>query len=265
MTTTVTLPTTPEPYQGTGLLPADFYSYEELLSDSEREKIHRIREFLRTEATPIVDEFWARAEFPFQLVKGFAKLGLLDWADPDSTEPKPSELLTGITALEMAHADPSLSVFFGVHSGLAMGSIYTCGSEEQKRRWLPAMSRFEKIGAFALTEPHGGSDVAGGMETTARREGDEWVLNGAKRWIGNATFADVVVVWARDVETNRVLGFVVEKGTPGFHRDQDQKQDRAADRAERRHRARGVPGSGSQPAAEREVVQGHRRDSAPDP
>lgn len=216
MTTTVTLPTTPQPYLEAGLLPADFYSYEELLSDSEREKIHRIREFFRTEAAPIVDEYWARAEFPFQLVKGFAKLGLLDWADPDSTEPKPSELMTGITALEMAHVDPSLSVFFGVHSGLAMGSIYTCGSDEQKRRWLPAMSRFEKIGAFALTEPHGGSDVAGGMETTARREGDEWVLNGAKRWIGNATFADIVVVWARDVETNRVLGFVVEKGTPGF-------------------------------------------------
>src|SRR5258705_10092274 len=118
--------------------------------------------------------------------------------------------------MEMAHADPSLSVFFGVHTGLALGSIRSFGSEEQQRRWLPAMSRFEKIGAFALTEPHGGSDVAGGMETTARRDGDEWVLDGAKRWIGNATFADVVVVWARDVETNRVLGFVVEKGTPGF-------------------------------------------------
>jgi glutaryl-CoA dehydrogenase len=118
--------------------------------------------------------------------------------------------------MEMAHADPSLSVFFGVHTGLALGSIRSFGSEEQQRRWLPAMSRFEKIGAFALTEPHGGSDVAGGMETTARRDGDEWVINGAKRWIGNATFADLVVVWARDVETNRVLGFVVEKGSPGF-------------------------------------------------
>ena len=109
-----------------------------------------------------------------------------------------------------------VSTFFGVHTGLAMGSILACGSEEQQRRWLPAMSRFEKIGAFALTEPHGGSDVAGGLETTARRDGDEWVLNGAKRWIGNATFADLVVVWARDAETNQVLGFVVEKGTPGF-------------------------------------------------
>jgi glutaryl-CoA dehydrogenase len=78
------------------------------------------------------------------------------------------------------------------------------------------MSRWEKIGAFGLTEPHGGSDVAGGLATTARRDGDEWVLNGAKRWIGHATFADLVVIWARDVETNQVLGFVVEKGTPGF-------------------------------------------------
>jgi glutaryl-CoA dehydrogenase len=216
MSTIVTLPPTHQPYLEPGQLPADFYNYEELLSDSEREKIHRIRDFFRTEVTPIVEDYWARAEFPFELVKGFAKLGLLDWANPDSSEPAPSNLLTGITAMEMAHADPSLSVFFGVHSGLAMGSIVTCGSEEQKRRWLPAMSRFEKIGAFALTEPHGGSDVAGGMETTARREGDEWVLNGAKRWIGNATFADLVVVWARDVETNKVLGFVVEKGTPGF-------------------------------------------------
>jgi glutaryl-CoA dehydrogenase len=212
----VALPTPPRPYLETGLLPADFYAYEELLSDSEREKVDRIRDFFRTEVEPIVDDYWARAEFPFELVKGFAKLGLLDWADPDSSEPEPSNLLRGITALEMAHADASLATFFGVHAGLAMGSILTLGSEEQKRRWVPAMSRFEKIGAFALTEPHGGSDVAGGMETTARREGDEWVLNGAKRWIGNATFADLVVVWARDVETNRVLGFVVEKGTPGF-------------------------------------------------
>jgi glutaryl-CoA dehydrogenase len=216
MTVNVALPTPPRPYLETGLLPADFYAYEELLSDSEREKVDRIRDFFRTEVEPIVDDYWARAEFPFELVKGFAKLGLLDWADPDSSEPEPSNLLRGITALEMAHADASLATFFGVHAGLAMGSILTLGSEEQKRRWVPAMSRFEKIGAFALTEPHGGSDVAGGMETTARREGDEWVLNGAKRWIGNATFADLVVVWARDVETNRVLGFVVEKGTPGF-------------------------------------------------
>ena len=152
MTVRVELPATSQPYLETGLLPADFYAFEDLLSDSEREKVQRIRDFFRTEAMPIVDDYWARAEFPFELVKGFAKLGLLDWADPDSSEPAPSNLMTGITAMEMAHADPSLSVFFGVHTGLAMGSIITCGSDEQKRRWLPAMSRFEKIGAFALTE-----------------------------------------------------------------------------------------------------------------
>src|ERR1700751_4208355 len=161
MTITVTLPSTPQPYLEPGPLPADFYAYEELLSDPEREKVHRIRDFFRTEAAPIVEEYWARAEFPHELVKGFANLGLLDWADPDSSEPAPSNLLTGITSMEMEHFDPSLSVFFGVHSGLAMGTIITCGSEEQKRRWLPAMSRLEKIGAFGLTEPHGGSDVAG--------------------------------------------------------------------------------------------------------
>jgi glutaryl-CoA dehydrogenase len=216
MSVTVTLPAPPGPYLGTGLLPGDFYAYEELLSDKEREQVERVREFLRRQVAPIVDDYWARAEFPFQLVEGFAKLGLMDWADPNSSEPRPSNLLVGIIALELAHADASVATFFGVHTGLAMGTVLTCGSEEQKRRWLPAMSRFEKIGAFALTEPHGGSDVAGGLETTARRDGEEWVLDGAKRWIGNATFADLVVVWARDVETRHVLGFVVEKDTPGF-------------------------------------------------
>jgi glutaryl-CoA dehydrogenase len=206
----------PGPYLDSGLLPGDFYAYEELLSEQERETLERLREFLRTDVQPIVNDYWARAEFPFQLLEGFAKLGLNAWIDPDSSEPKPSNLLQGIVTLELAHADASVATAFGVHTGLAMGSILGCGDEEQRRRWLPAMSRWEKIGAFGLTEPHGGSDVAGGLATTARRDGDEWVLNGAKRWIGHATFADLVVIWARDVETNQVLGFVVEKGTAGF-------------------------------------------------
>ncbi|MET8413134.1 acyl-CoA dehydrogenase family protein [Streptomyces sp. NPDC005195] len=216
MSGTSQLPTPSGPHLDKGRLPADFYSFEDLLTNSEREKIESIREFLRTQVAPIVDDYWARAEFPFQLVEGFGSLGLADWADPDSTEPRPSNLFSGFLALEFAHADASLATFCGVHTGLAMGTILACGSDEQKRRWLPSMSRFEKIGAFALTEPHGGSDVAGGLRTTARRDGDEWILDGAKRWIGNATFADLVVVWARDVETQHVLGFVVEKDTPGF-------------------------------------------------
>jgi glutaryl-CoA dehydrogenase len=216
MTVAIGLPTIPGPYLDPGLLPGDFYAYEELLSAPERETVERLRAFLGAEVAPIANDYWARAEFPFQLFEGFAKLGLVAWADPDSAEPKPSSLLQGITALEIAHADASVATGFGVHTGLAMGTILTCGSDEQRRRWLPAMSRFEKIGAFGLTEPHGGSDVAGGMATTARRDGDEWVLDGAKRWIGHATFADLVVIWARDADTDRVLGFVVEKGTPGF-------------------------------------------------
>ena len=116
----------------------------------------------------------------------------------------------------MSRVDPSHSTFFGVHSGLATGTIRSFGSDEMLERLLPAMMRMQKIGAFALTEPEGGSDVSAGMRTVARREGDHWVLNGAKRWIGNATFADLVIVWARDEADNKVKGFVVEKGTPGF-------------------------------------------------
>jgi glutaryl-CoA dehydrogenase len=112
--------------------------------------------------------------------------------------------------------DPSIATFHGVHSGLAMGSIYHCGSEEQKQRWLPDMARLDKIGAFGLTEPDVGSGTAGGLTTTARRDGDTWVLNGSKKWIGNATFADLTVIWARDLTDDQVKGFVVEKDTPGF-------------------------------------------------
>jgi len=115
----------------------------------------------------------------------------------------------------MANADPSMATFFGVHSGLAMGSIAACGSDAQRERWLPAMASFDRIGAFALTEPTGGSDVAAGLRTTARRDGDEWVLNGSKRWIGNGTFADLIVVWARDLDDDKVKGFVVRGYNPG--------------------------------------------------
>jgi glutaryl-CoA dehydrogenase len=125
-----------------------------------------------------------------------------------------SRLAAGIVSRELARADGSLNTFFGVHSGLAMGSIALLGSEDQKRRWLPPMSQFELIGAFALTEPEHGSDSVS-LETAARRDGDSYVLNGAKRWIGNASFADVVIVWAREADGD-VGAFVVEKDTAGF-------------------------------------------------
>ncbi|MDQ6648771.1 MAG: acyl-CoA dehydrogenase family protein [Actinomycetota bacterium] len=194
----------------------DFYGYENLLPDKDQELLLRVRTFLEREVGPSANDFWSRSEFPHHLIPKIAELGIIGIGYHQAHRPTASRLLTSFISLEFSRVDTSMATFLGVHNGLAMGSVVYCGSEEQKERWLPAMVSLDKIGAFALTEPHGGSDVAGGLETTARREGDTWVLDGAKRWIGNGTFADLVVVWARDVADDQVKGFVVEKGTPGF-------------------------------------------------
>ncbi|MGY1837414.1 acyl-CoA dehydrogenase family protein [Blastococcus sp. SYSU DS0510] len=198
------------------LLPGDLFAYESLLPAEEREELAGIRAFLQEEVRPRVNEHWEAATFPMELIPKFAEAGLVGRSYDTEGSPRGSRLFTGFIALETSRVDPSMATFLGVHNGLAMGSIVTLGSEEQKRRWLPGMLALEKIGCFALTEPHGGSDVALGLETTARRDGDEWVIDGAKRWIGNGTFADLVVVFARDVADDSVKTFVVEKGTPGF-------------------------------------------------
>ncbi|MGH9059040.1 MAG: acyl-CoA dehydrogenase family protein, partial [Acidimicrobiales bacterium] len=199
-------------------LVADFYDYETLLSDEERKLLLKARSFMRDEVKPLVNENWAAGTFPKELIGKFRESGLagLPYEGYGEHRSAVSNLLTGLMAMEMSRTDASVATFFGVHNGLAMYSIHSGGSQEQRDRWLPEMAAMDKIGAFAMTEPLGGSDVAGGMRTTARRDGDSWILNGAKRWIGNATFADYVVVWARDEEDNNVKGFVVEKGTPGF-------------------------------------------------
>ncbi len=197
-------------------LPGDLYAYESLLSDDERTELLGIREFLQTEVRPRVNDAWEAAEFPMDLVPRFAETNLIGRSYDLEGAPRASRLFTGFIALETSRVDPSMATFLGVHNGLAMGSVVELGSEEQKRRWLPDMLALRKVGCFALTEPHGGSDVALGLETTARRAGDEWVIDGAKRWIGNGTFADHVVVFARDVADDQVKTFVVDKGTPGF-------------------------------------------------
>jgi glutaryl-CoA dehydrogenase len=201
----------------TGLV-GDFYNFETLLSPEEHKILLKARTFLRDEIKPLVNEYWAKGEFPFEMIDKFATSGLGGLAYDGYGEHKPaaSNLLSGMVAVELARVDPSVSVFYGVHNGLAGDSIYDGGSKEQRDRFLPAMTAFQKIGAFGLTEPLSGSDASGGLRTTAKREGDTWVLNGAKRWIGNATFADYVVIYARDLDDNSVKGFVVEKGTPGF-------------------------------------------------
>ncbi|HSR86221.1 MAG TPA: acyl-CoA dehydrogenase family protein [Streptosporangiaceae bacterium] len=195
---------------------ADFYALEQLLDAGGHEQVMKVRDFMEKSVAPVINHYWTREEFPHDLIPGLAELGIAGLACSGYNCPGGSSLLDGMIALELARVDPSIATFMGVHGGLAMGSIYLCGSEEQKQRWLPAMARMEKIGAFALTEPDVGSGVAGGLTTTAQRDGDVWVLNGQKKWIGNATFADLIIVWARDVADNQVKGFVVEAGAEGF-------------------------------------------------
>jgi glutaryl-CoA dehydrogenase len=194
----------------------DFYHISTVLSEEDQTLLHRVRDFMESEVAPIITQYWIREEFPHQIIPGLAALNIAGTAYRGYGCPGKTTLLDGMIAMEFGRLDCSVATFMGVHSGLAMGSIYLCGSEEQKQQWLPAMARFEKIGAFGLTEPEVGSGAAGGLMTTARREGDTWVLNGQKKWIGNATFSDVTVIWARDVADGQVKGFLVEKGTPGF-------------------------------------------------
>jgi glutaryl-CoA dehydrogenase len=193
----------------------DFYELQELVSEADRDRLRQVRAFMEERVAPIINGYWTRAEFPFELVAPWAELGVAGLAYEGYGCSGASCLLEGLAAMEMARVDASFATWHGVHSGLAMGSIYLTGSEEQKEHWLPRMARFERIGAFGLTEPEVGSGAARGLTTTARRDGDDWVLDGQKKWIGNAPFADVTVIWARDVEDDEVKGFLLEQGTPG--------------------------------------------------
>jgi glutaryl-CoA dehydrogenase len=193
----------------------DFFAMDDLLTDEERSIRDRVRTFADEQLIPVANDYWERAEFPHELVPGYARLGVAGGAIHGFGCPGMSPVAEGLVALELARGDGSFSTFNSVHTGLAMASINLLGSGEQKERWLPPMARCEKLGAFALTEPDHGSDVVR-LASRARRDGDYWVLNGAKRWIGNGTIADVVLVWARDEDGHGdVGGFVIDR------RDQD--------------------------------------------
>ncbi|WP_343768254.1 acyl-CoA dehydrogenase family protein [Gangjinia marincola] len=194
----------------------DFYDYDLKLTQEQRNIQLKVRNFMETEVEPIANTYWNRAEFPMEIIPKLAKLNICGVAYEGYDCPNLPFVMEGIIAEEIARVDVSISTFFGVHSGLAMGSIYLCGSEEQKQEWLPKMQRLEAIGAFGLTEPNVGSGAAGGLETTCRKEGDHWIINGQKKWIGNATFSDVTIIWAREIKTDQVKGFLVRKGNPGF-------------------------------------------------
>src|SRR5690606_26439195 len=194
----------------------DFYELEATLNNEDREVIAKVRNFMETEIRPIANDCWNRAKFPMEIIPKMAALNICGLTYQGYGCPGKSALLEGFLAMEMARVDASISTFFGVQSGLAMGSIYYCGSEEQKQHWLPPMQKLEVIGAFGLTEPEVGSAVAGGLTTTCKRQGDKWILNGQKKWIGNATFSDLTIIWARDLDDGNVKGFIVEKHFPGF-------------------------------------------------
>ena len=197
-------------------LVSDFFQLESSLSAQELEKLMELRNYLETEIKPVINDHWERAEFPKALVAGLANTGLMGMAWPETQPFETSAVFRGWVALELARVDASVATYVGVQNGLAMGSLGVCGSDEQRAYWLPKMSSGEIVGSFGLTEPLSGSDSAQGLRTTATREGDEWVLNGAKRWIGNATWADVCVVWAKDTADGQVKGFIVPTNTPGY-------------------------------------------------
>ena len=202
-------------------LGTDYFRIAEQLTHDERSYWRRTRDFVDDEVLPVINGYWERAEFPWALIEKLAKLGIVGDGIDGYGCPPMSPIASGLVHLELNRGDGSLGTFLGVQAGLAMQSVAMLGSEEQKQRWLPPMARLDKLGAFALTEPTHGSDSVA-LETTARRDGDGWVLDGVKKWIGNGTIADVVVLWARDTADGKVKGFLVEpkaddgSATPGY-------------------------------------------------
>jgi len=197
-------------------LVSDFLGYSAELTDLERGKLAELRAWLEAEVAPIADDYWERAEFPLHLQRPLADLGMLGLGFAETAAFENSAVFRGWAALEMGRVDAGIATWVGVQNGLALGAIGVCGSPEQRAEWLPRLASAEVIGAFGLTEPLSGSDSAQGLRTTARREGDEWVLNGSKRWIGNATFSDITVIWAKSEDDGQVKGFIVPTGTPGY-------------------------------------------------
>ncbi|WP_423918394.1 acyl-CoA dehydrogenase family protein [Frigoribacterium sp. 2-23] len=197
-------------------LTSDFYGYESLLTDREKSVLADLRSYLETTVKPLVNDHWARAEFPHEIVKGLAGLGLFGMPWEETRPFENSAVFRGWVALELARVDASVATFVGVQNGLCMGSIGVGGSPEQRAEWLPRLASGELVGAFGLTEPLSGSDSAQGLRTVATRDGDDWILNGSKRWIGNATFSDITIIWAKSAEDGQVKGFIVPTSTPGY-------------------------------------------------
>ena len=197
---------------------ADFYGFENKLTDQEKDLIVRLRAFLEEKVRPVANDLWSKAEFFDRdvVVTGLAELGLFGQPWEETQQFPNSAVFRGWVALELARVDASVATLVGMQNGLVMGSIAVAGSPEQRAEWLPKFATGELLGAFGLTEPLSGSDTAQGLQTVAKRDGDHWVINGAKRWIGNGSISDVTIIWARDADDNQVKGFIVPTTTPGY-------------------------------------------------
>lgn len=191
----------------------DLLDFDEMLTDEERDTRNCVRAFVDERVRPFIADWYDRAHFPAELIPGLAELGLFGMHLSGYGCAGRSAVEYGLAAMELEAGDSGLRTLVSVQGSLAMSAVHLHGSEEQKQTWLPRMARGEAIGCFGLTEPGSGSDPAS-MTTRARQDGDAWVLDGAKRWIGLASIADVAVIWARTDEG--VRGFLVPTDTPGF-------------------------------------------------
>jgi acyl-CoA oxidase len=194
---------------------SDYYQFDDLLTPDENATRMKVREFMEREIAPIMTKYWEKAEFPFEVVPKFGALRVAGGTIKGYECPGHSVTESAIATAEIARVDASCSTFVLVHSSLAMLTIGLCGSESQKQSYLPSLARFDTVGCWALTEPDYGSD-ASGLKTTATKVDGGWVLEGQKRWIGNSTFADILVIFARNTTTNQINGFIVKKDAPGL-------------------------------------------------
>ena len=194
--------------------PLDYLDIDALLDDEERAIRDTVRDFVRSRVLPYVGDWFEAGVFPRELIGELGKLGLLGMHLDGYGLPGASSVAYGLTCMELEAGDAGVRSAVSVQGSLAMFPIWRWGSEEQKERWLPPMHTGEVVGCFGLTEPDAGSDP-GSMRTHARRDGSDWILNGAKMWITNGTIADIAIVWAR-TDDDEIRGFIVEKGTPGF-------------------------------------------------
>ncbi|KRA51082.1 acyl-CoA dehydrogenase [Pseudoxanthomonas sp. Root65] len=196
------------------LNPYDLFDVRSLLSEEERAVQDAVARFTDERVRPIIGDAFDQARFPKELVPEIAELGLLGSSLPEKYGCAGLNAVSyGLICQELERGDSGIRSFVSVQSSLCMYPIYAYGSEEQRQRWLPDMAAGKVIGCFGLTEPHGGSDPAN-MKTTARRDGDDWVINGSKMWITNGNLADIAIVWAQT--DDGIQGFLIEKGTPGF-------------------------------------------------